>query len=91
MKKIIFTVLISLFAYNGYSQTRLGSEDAFIYFMKANGYKKGDNINNNSIAYGRFKWFDVYIQTYMKYQYSQSINDEFKYLFFNISVVLYIG
>ena len=67
-----------MLAFNGYSQTQLSSEDAFIYFMKANGYKKGDNINNNSIAYGRLKWFDVYVQTYMKYQYSQSINDEFK-------------
>lgn len=78
MKKSIILIFAFLLSLSSYSQSQLSQEDAFIYFMKTNNHKKGDNIQNNKRGFGNFKWFDVYVQSFMQYEYKTAINNEFK-------------
>ncbi|MCI5050858.1 MAG: DUF4852 domain-containing protein [Candidatus Pacebacteria bacterium] len=78
MKRILLLLLLISLSASVQSQNTLGKEDAFLYFMKANSHKKGDKTNGGFGNVKRFTWFDVYIRTFMKYEFNQSINDEFK-------------
>lgn len=77
MKKILLFLLLISFSTSLLSQNTLNPEDAFIYFMKANGHKKSDN-SKNSLYRNKGTWFDIYARTFMKYQLQQAQNDEFK-------------
>jgi hypothetical protein len=46
--------------------------------MKANNHKSGDNIQNGSRGFGYYKWFDIYVQSFMQYDYKAARNNEFK-------------
>lgn len=78
MKRSIILIFAFLLSLSSYSQSQLSQEDAFIYFMKANGHKKGDNTQNRSRGFGNYKWFDIYVQSFMQYEYKTARNNEFK-------------
>lgn len=78
MKKIIIIGFLLITYIKSTAQTPITEKDIYAYYMKNYNLKPKDNINNGKVNFGQYRWIDLYLFKFHKYEYNQVKNDEFK-------------